>query len=118
MSQHDNENAYWALRQTEYNLQTMTRERDALRSQLEWLQVRLVDTQSKLDSAYSRYHDISIASIDLVERAFDELPSAKSDCYLDARNNMLVLINPINRPTRKSETTDTGDAVLLRRTGN
>lgn len=111
----DKDNDFWALRQTEFHLQSVTRERDALRTQLEWLQSLLADTQAKLESAYSRYHDISIASIDLVERAFDELPGSKSNFYFDARSNALVLTNPVNRAKVGGIDRPVGSSVRLQR---
>ena len=111
----DKDNDFWALRQTEFHLQSVTRERDALRTQLEWLQSLLADTQAKLESAYSRYHDISIASIDLVERAFDELPGSKSNFYFDARSNALVLTNPVNRARASDIERPEGSSVRLQR---
>jgi len=96
----DQNNDYWAMRNVELQLQSAVRERNALKSQVEFLQQRLKDTLAKLDLSYARYHEISIAHADVLDRALDHSPSSKVVNLTVDNRSLLLLKNPVV-PARK-----------------
>lgn len=90
----NNEEVYWAHRNTEFQLQATVRERDAYKTQVEWLQSQLRETLDRLDRAHSRYHDISIAHADVLDRALDTPMSIVKPVIINGRS-VMVLENPV-----------------------
>lgn len=93
-------NEYWAMRNVEFQLQVAIKERDAFKAQAEWLQKQLSETLAQLELSYARYHDISIAHADVLERALDiNTSSTVKNITIDGRS-IVLLQNPVV-PSRK-----------------
>lgn len=91
---------YWAMRNVEFQLQSAIKERDAYKAQAEWLQKQLSATLAQLELSYARYHDISIAHTDVLDRALDMHPSSTvKNITIDGRS-ILLLQDPVV-PSRK-----------------
>jgi len=91
----DDQNHYWAQREAEFQLRSVVRERDALQKEVLWLRRQLDRAMAQLDNAYARYHDMTIAQSELVDRALDS-PRQSTYTYNEVGGRkILVLKDPL-----------------------
>lgn len=93
----ENENDYFVLRELEYKLTAAITERDALKIQIDLLKDQLASAHERLDNAYARYHSISIAHLDLIDRAINH-PKMSSVTQIQTQGKTILLLkDPVVR---------------------